>query len=79
MRGTPTDGGGAGGDDPDPPTPPHSGGDPEGLGWCTDCLKIYPVQRTEGGLLRPIGTGGTCRCGGTEFERYAPAPAFETD
>ena len=49
---------------------PSSGGDPETFGRCLDCSAIYPVQRTEEGLVRPIGTGGSCKCGGTEFELY---------
>lgn len=50
---------------------PNSGGDPEGLGKCTACGDVYPVQRTADGELRPIGTGGTCGCGNAEFEATA--------
>ena len=57
---------------------PRSGGDPEGLARCTECRRIYPVQHVEGGRFRPIGTGGTCDCGSTEFEHLDSAPpAFE--
>lgn len=47
---------------------PVSGGDPDALGQCTRCGRIYPVQRREDGALRPIGIDGSCRCGNDEFE-----------
>lgn len=47
---------------------PHSGGDPEALGRCTECGDIYPVQGVTERTVRPIGTGGTCACGKGEFE-----------
>lgn len=45
-----------------------SGGKPEALGRCTECGGVYPVQTKADGHLRPIGTGGSCECGNTEFE-----------
>ena len=47
---------------------PDAGGMPETFGKCTDCGTIYPVQATEDGELRPVGTDGTCSCGNDEFE-----------
>lgn len=46
---------------------PEVGGLPETFGKCTECGTIYPVQRTEDGELRPVGTDGTCSCGNDEF------------
>lgn len=46
---------------------PCSGGDPEGLGRCTECGSVYPVQQAGNDRVRPIGTHGACRCGNTEF------------
>ena len=59
---------------------PRSGGDPQGRARCTECRKVYPVQRTGDDRLRPIGTGGSCDCGNAEFERvesYPPEFEFE--
>ena len=56
---------------------PRSGGDPQGVAVCTRCESTYPVQRGSDGELRPIGTGGRCQCGSTEFtlvEPERPAP-----
>ena len=47
---------------------PRSGGDPQTIGYCTECRTIYPVQTTPDGSLRPVGTDGTCTCGNDEFE-----------
>jgi hypothetical protein len=47
---------------------PEVGGDPQTFGQCTECGAIYPVQRTENGELRPVGTDGTCNCGNDEFD-----------
>jgi hypothetical protein len=54
---------------------PHSGGDPEGLARCTQCRKIYPIQRSGEGDLRPIGTGGACDCGNATFEPVESDPS----
>ena len=43
-------------------------GTPQGLGKCTACGKFYPIRNKPDGSLWPIGTGGECRCGGTDFE-----------
>ena len=53
--------------DADEENEPNSGGDPVGVGMCVECKEIYPVQKTERGELRPIGVGGSCKCGNTEF------------
>jgi hypothetical protein len=42
------------------------GAGPEALGVCTQCGRSYPVFR-DGDRWHPIGTDGTCRCGGREF------------
>lgn len=47
---------------------PKSGGDPQTLGKCTECGKVYPVQKTADNEIRPIGTNGGCQCGNTAFE-----------
>ena len=49
---------------------PRSGGDPQTVGHCTECGTIYPVQRTQNGSYRPIGTDGTCTCGNAELEPH---------
>lgn len=51
---------------------PGSGGEPQQFGRCTQCSHVYPVQSTEDGGLRPIGTGGTCSCGNDEFVSVGP-------
>lgn len=34
---------------------------------CDECEQIYSVRVHEDGTVRPIGSGGSCQCGGTEF------------
>ena len=46
------------------------GGQPEAIGQCTECGKVYAVQR-ENSDLRPIGTDGVCECGNDVFESVA--------
>lgn len=55
---------------------PCSGGEPEGFARCMDCRRVYPIQRTKDDQLRPIGTGGTCLCGSTDFEPYTENEEF---
>lgn len=43
------------------------GGEPDIFGRCSECGEIYPVQQQEDGSIRPVGTDGTCRCGGDDF------------
>jgi hypothetical protein len=52
---------------------PRTGGDPHTFGRCVECGAVYPVQRVEGGGFRPVGTEGTCECGGGEFEPVSDA------
>lgn len=47
---------------------PEGGGEPEAIGRCTECGTIFPVQETDDGNLRPVGTDGTCTCGNATFE-----------
>lgn len=46
----------------------ETGGEPQTVARCTNCGNVYPVQETSNGTLRPVGTGGACECGNTEFE-----------
>ncbi len=43
------------------------GMNPEALGQCTKCGKLYPVLKTEREELHPVGTDGSCKCGNTDF------------
>ncbi len=38
------------------------------VGQCTDCGKVYTVQRFADDVIHPIGTDGTCLCGNAEFK-----------
>ncbi|MFB6077905.1 MAG: hypothetical protein ABEJ80_02860 [Halarchaeum sp.] len=49
---------------------PNSGGQPERVGECTACGRVYPLQ-VDGGDLRPIGTDGDCVCGNDTFDALA--------
>ncbi|WP_435100888.1 hypothetical protein [Halarchaeum sp. P4] len=45
---------------------PDSGGEPQRVGRCTSCGRVFPVQ-VDGDAARPIGTDGTCVCGNATF------------
>lgn len=47
---------------------PTVGGEPQKLGECTECGKVYPMQIEAEGELRPIGTDGRCTCGNSSFQ-----------
>lgn len=55
-------------DDSDARTGERTGGAPETAAMCSACGNVYPVQETDEGDLRPVGTDGTCECGNDEFE-----------
>lgn len=44
-----------------------AGGIPEMFGKSADCGTIYPVQATDDGELRPVGTDGACSPGNDGF------------
>jgi len=50
---------------------PDSGGQPERVGECTACGRVYPLQVDDSGTLRPIGTDGDCVCGNDTFDALA--------
>lgn len=45
-----------------------SGGNPQTIGQCTDCGKVYGARRRPNGDLYPVGRDGACQCGSIEFE-----------
>lgn len=45
---------------------PDTGGEPQRVGECTECGRVYPLQ-LDGGELRAIGTDGACVCGNDAF------------
>ncbi|GGM58889.1 hypothetical protein J2752_001174 [Halarchaeum rubridurum] len=53
-------------------TDPDTGGEPEHVGECEECGRVYPVQVDNDGDLRPIGTSGTCVCGSAAFVALSP-------
>jgi hypothetical protein len=44
----------------------ETSGTPAKLGQCTRCGKTYPIRYADASWY-PVGTDGTCICGGDEF------------